>query len=188
MSDNEEGNYKIKVGEGYGFRLQEYNLDDEEVGYELAPTPIYHRFDVYDIELTSELGNENKTLERELSFLTDFDRSPRLGAYFRRFNSLEGQPQKTESIKIDQRLTAKLRTKLTKYNSSWGDPLKYFIMGSQKPIEEFALQISTTDQDEEYMAVLVKNAVEFEDETFPSYLSINVLLHRQNFDDLVNSL
>ena len=189
MSDNQEGNYTIKVVEGDSFSLQEYNLDDEEVGYELAPNRMTHVFDVYDVELTSELGNETQTLEWDLFALSaETDEIPRLGAYFRRFNSLEGQTQKAKSIKIDQRLTAKLKTTLTEKNRSWGDPLKYFIMGSQKPIEEFALQISTTDQDEEYMAVLVNNAWEYEGETFPSSLSIEVLLHRQNFDDLINSL
>ncbi len=188
MSDNQEGNYTIKVVEGDGFRLQEYNLDDEEIGYELEPNVMTHFFDVYDVELTSELGNETETLEWELSSFPMFDKSPRLEAYFRRFNSLEGQTQKAKSIKIDQRLTAKLKTTLTKYDRSWGDPLKYFIMGSHKPIEEFALKISTTDQDEEYMVVLVNDAWEYEGETLPSRLSINVLLHKQNFDDLINSL
>ena len=134
MSDNQEGNYTIKVVEGDGFRLQEYNVDDEEMGYELEPNVMTHFFDVYDVELTSELGNETETLEWELSSFPMFDKSPRLEAYFRRFNSLEGQTQKAKSIKIDQRLTAKLKTTLTKYDRSWGDPLKYFIMGSHKPI------------------------------------------------------
>ena len=185
MSDNEESKYLIKNVQGRSFALQEFDVEGKELE-ELEPTLINHFFDVQEIRLISKIGNETIGLEEELRRTSELRKGTRgdhnrLSHYLTKYRS-------PKFDKTDRRLKAKLKTMLKQYDSTWGDPLDYFILGSSKPIDDIVLEISTTEKEEEYMVVDCSEEYIYEDQVLPSNLTINVLLHKSNFDELVNSI
>ena len=189
MNSKDEQYYKINLLYGDKFCLQEFSSDGDKIGGDLRPRRFTHNFDVSDIELTLELGDETETLEYELwGRAANTREMPRLGAYLQEINDTEDQPHETKPSRIERRLRASLKTKLTQDNRSWGDPLKYFIMGNSNPIAEFRLEISTTDREEEFLVFVVSDEFNYDEKMFPSELVINVLLHKNNFEELVKSI